>query len=417
MNHNYPKIVVIGGIETGKSSTILTLWQDNITDYSLNDNTSNFHVSEFIEGREVVDFDVCELPRIKYTSNDWINQKGVRENLESADLILFVLTCEDGQISSRREYLENIFNTITLKKNVVFLIAYGFADWILFPEEARNFMIPVNTNVELSSVTNILKKVSLVESEFANFKKYDSSFSVGSIIPYSTIIDWNFEELRHQIWNGLILSINNQILDETIPTVVLAGKTGCGKTSTINALWNKELATNGVASCTKFPTVMRISDFYNGANIEFNLVDLPGIAESVEADSIYREFYYNFIDKASLLICLTQADVRAYKQDQIFYSDLIANNILRKNQNIIVGINQADLLLKSPDNPDGVNLKKMNADEKQILQDKIDDMYDNIFSLIFKDFEHVTKDSVAIYSVFQDWKLDEFKAKLYNLIF
>ena len=268
----------------------------------------------------------------------------------------------------------------------------------------------------MASVTTLLKKINLVYSEFSSFTKFDKTFSLSSITPYSNIIEWNIEELKYQIWNGIVLSINNSTFNDSIPTVVLSGKTGCGKTSTINALWNMNLATNNVVSCTKFPAVMHIKDTYNGRDIEFNLVDLPGIAESLEANSIYKDFYYKYIDKASLLLCLTQADRRAYKQDQLFYTDLINNNVLRKNQNVILGINQADLLFKSKENLDGIDLHTIN-DNDDILVSKINDFYDNVFSNIFKEFDNVDKNSVAIYSVMQEWHLDYLKNKIYNLIF
>jgi predicted GTPase len=118
---------------------------------------------------------------------------------------------------------------------------------------------------------------------------------------------------------------------------------------------------------------MQITDKYNGKEIRFNLVDLPGIAESLEANSLYRDFYYQFINKASLLLCLTQADRRAYKQDQLFYTELIAKDILRKNQQIILGINQADLLFKDKEHLDGVDLATI-EDTDPIIVEKIKDL-------------------------------------------
>ena len=345
MKNNKPNVVIIGGIETGKTSTIQMLWEESVTSYNLENGIHEFGISEMLEGRDIVDFNVYELPRINYTSSEWINKEGVRECLESADVILYILTCDEVAISSRRTYIEQMFDQINLKKDVVFLIGFGMADWLLFPKSAQAFT-ETEQQPELSAVSVLLKTINLVHSEFSMFSKYDVTFNVASIIPYSNYLEWNLDELKHQIWNGLVLNINNQIFDDSIPTIVLSGKTGCGKTSTINALWDKNLATNRVASCTKFPAVMRITDKFNGKEIEFNLVDLPGIAESLEANSLYRDFYYQLINKASLLLCLTQADRRAYKQDQLFYTELISKDILRKNQKVVLGINQADLLFK-----------------------------------------------------------------------
>lgn len=416
MNDNNPKIVVIGGIETGKTSTIQQLWEDSVVGYECVNNIHQFNVSEMIEGRDIVDFDVVELPRVNYTSNNWINKEDVRMHIESADVILYILTCDDVAINSRKTYLEELLNNLQLKKGAVFLIGYGMADWVLYPECARNFVLPEKQEVAPSAVTEMLKKVNMVYTEFSSFDRFDATFGISSIVPYSNAVSWNITELKKQIWNGLVQSMNEILFDESIPTIVLSGKTGCGKTSTINALWNKDLATNRIASCTKYPAVMRIKDVYNGQTVEFNLVDLPGISESLEANSMYQGFYSRFINKASLVICLTQADRRAYKQDQLFYTNLMHNNILRKNQQVVLGINQADLLFKSSENLDGIDLHTI-ADDDAIIVDKVNDFYNNVFADIFHDFENVNKDSVVIYSVFQKWHLDNLKNKLYNLIF
>lgn len=410
-----PNIVIIGGIETGKTTTIQMLWEEFLTSYKCENGIHEFGISEMLEGREIVDYNVYELPRINYTSSEWINKAGVRDQLESADVILYLLTCDEVSITSRRTYIEKLLKQINLKKDVVFLIALGFADWILFPKNSHDFT-ELEQKPELTSVANLFRKINVVHSEFSSFTKYDATFSVSSIIPYSNYLEWNLNELKHQIWNGIVLSINNQLFNSSIPTIVLSGKTGCGKTSTINALWDKHLATNRVSSCTKFPAVMHINDVFDGKQVEFNLVDLPGIAESLEANSLYKGFYHHFINKASLLICLTQADRRAYKQDQLFYSELIENNILRKHQNIILGINQADLLFKDSEHLDGIDLSTI-KDSDPIIIDKINDLYENVFADVFADFDNVTKDSVAIYSVLQNWHLDYLKNKLYSLIF
>ena len=415
MESKKPNVVIIGGIETGKTTTIQMLWEDSVTSYGFENGIHEFGISEMLVGREVVDFNVYELPRINYTSSEWIQKEGVREHLESADVIIYLLTCDEVAINSRRAYLEQIFDQINLKKNVVFLIAFGMADWILFSKNSLN-LTELGEQPELTAVSNLLKTINIVNSEFTSFSKYDTTFSVASIIPYSNYLEWNLDELKRQIWNGIALNINQQIFDDSIPTIVLSGKTGCGKTSTINALWDKKLATSRVASCTVFPAVMHIKDSFNGKDVEFNLVDLPGIAESLEANSFYRNFYYQFINKASLLLCLTQADRRAYKQDQLFYSELIAKNILRKNQKIVLGINQADLLFKDNEHLDGVDLTTI-EDTDPILVGKVEDLYENVFADIFNDFENVTKDSVAVYSVLQNWHLDNLKNKLYSLIF
>lgn len=409
-----PKVVFIGGIESGKTTTIESLWENNISDYQLDHGSIKFKVSEMLEGRDVVNFDVIELPRINYTSFEWINKPNVTESLESADVIVFILSCDDALINLRKNYLETVFSSLKLKEEVVFIVGYGMADWILNPVASRNLEVSQSRHVGLKSVSNIIRKTNIVYSEFLSFKKYDSTFSIDSVIPYSNVLNWNIDILKYQIWNGLVIAMNNSAYDASLPTLVISGKTGCGKTSTINLLWNLDLAVGRVVSCTKFPAVMNIVDNYKGKQIRFNLVDLPGIAESMDANSVYRKFYYKYISKASLLICLSQADRRAYKQDQLFYTELIQNNILQPSQNVILGINQADLLFKDKEHPDGIDLHTIDGNNDLIKSKSTD--YFNCISSVFKDFDNINADSVVIYSVLQNWNMDNLKEKIYKLL-
>lgn len=95
--------------------------------------------------------------------------------------------------------------------------------------------------------------------------------------------------------------------------------------------------------------------------------------------------------------------------------DLIGNKILRNNQNIILGINQADLLFKSTENLDGIDLHTINEDDA-IIQEKIYDYYNGIFKYIFKDFPNVKMESVHIYSVAQQWNIEQLRTKIFKLL-
>ena len=87
MKQSKPNVTIIGGIETGKTSTIQILWEKNVVDYDCHDGILCFSIQELLEGRGFVDFDVYELPRINYTSNDWVTKTGVKECLESSDKV------------------------------------------------------------------------------------------------------------------------------------------------------------------------------------------------------------------------------------------------------------------------------------------------------------------------------------------
>lgn len=413
---NRPKVVFIGGIETGKTTTIQLLWEEEAVSLKEYDGFMEIGVHEMIPGREFIDFDVIEVPRIHYTSDNWYkNNSLVRNKLACADVIVITIPINDIAIMSHKQYIKELFSFVQLKPNSSIIIAASMSDKVLTPIVASKYQVAKTKKIGLTAVTNVLKRKDMFFSVFEDFKDYDKTFSPSSIVPISYPLMWNIENLKYQIWNGIVVSMNNYAYDPSLPTLVLAGKTGCGKTSTINALWNKKLAVDKAVSCTKFPAVMHIEDTYDGKTIKFNLVDLPGIAESLDANTIYKSFYYKYINHAKLLICLSQADRRAYKQDELFYLDLIGNKILRNNQNIILGINQADLLFKSTENLDGIDLHTINEDDA-IIQEKIYDYYNGIFKYIFKDFPNVKMESVHIYSVAQQWNIEQLRTKIFKLL-
>lgn len=414
-NRNIPKVVFIGGIEVGKTTTIQLLWEDEAFSQEFENDSMIVGVKEMIPGREIIEFEVTELPKITFSSKTWFEKnKYVIQCLENADVIVLTTPISDISIMMHAQYLDCLFKFVKCKDNMKFVIALTMADKVLTPVAAGKYEISKSKKIGLNAVREILAKKDLVYSVFEGFSKYDRTFSPSAIIPVSYPLMWNLDTLKYEIWNGIVVGLNEKVYDEKIPTIVFAGKTGCGKTSTINALYNKKLAVDRAVSCTKFPAIMHIEDMVGGKKIQFNLVDLPGIAESLDANIIYKSFYYKYIQKATVLICLTQADRRAYKQDELFYQDLINNGILRKRQKVILGINQADLLFKSKENPNGVDMNTISADN-YIIQEKVSDFF-CIMKNLFKDFPNITDKSVHIYSVAQKWNIDSLKSKIINYL-
>ena len=86
-------------------------------------------------------------------------------------------------------------------------------------------------------------------------------------------------------------------------------------------------------------------------------------------------------------------DFTAYAKSNEERYELIAKDILRKNQKIVLGINQADLLFKDNEHLDGVDLTTI-EDTDPILVGKVEDLYENVFADIFNDFENVIKTTV-----------------------
>ena len=150
-----------------------------------------------------------------------------------------------------------------------------------------------------------------------------SGAPISNVIPFSYIVDWQLQNLKNAIIEGVIKRHNELVFDKKCPTVVFIGKTGCGKSSTINTLCDTDLPVDGAVACTKFPIVINKEFLYGKCIKRINIIDLPGIAESLEANILYTDYYNKYIKAANVVVCLSQANTRAYKQDEDFYTELI----------------------------------------------------------------------------------------------
>ena len=282
-----------------------------------------------------------------------------------------------------------------LYNNQHIVVCLGKSDSLLYNEDQGY--------IDMNGISSLLKKQS---SLYLQLEKtiHKDVFDIESIVPVSIYMDWNLSSLKEKLWEGIISKMNDLVFDSQLPTVVIAGKRGCGKSSTLNELWNLNLPTNKAVACTKYPMVIHVEGTHANKEFKFNIVDLPGIAESLDADMQYTSFYEKYIDKASLLICLSQADTRAYTQDELFYRSLMNNGILTDRTRLILGVNQIDLLFKSVENLNGIDLNSITTDHP-LIQAKIEDFYGRVYSKIFNQIQCVSINDVCTFSAYKKWNL------------
>lgn len=165
-----------------------------------------------------------------------------------------------------------------------------------------------------------------------------------------------YEEMENDIYNANLeeteknkLLKNLFQLKEKRINIMITGATGCGKSSTINALFNSEVAKVGVGVD---PETMEIVKYELGNLI---LWDSPGLGDGKEADNRHAK---NIIKKLSevdsdgkALIDLVLVILDGSSRDLGTSYELINNVIIpnlgeEKDKRIIVAINQADVAMK-----------------------------------------------------------------------
>ncbi len=133
-------------------------------------------------------------------------------------------------------------------------------------------------------------------------------------------------------------SLLRGIIASQYPTVVLLGQTGAGKSSLFNALAGNYLsATSAVAACTRQP---KSHTLY--ADSPINLIDMPGLGESLIRDEEYQAMYAEQIKTARLIVWVVKADSRSLRIDAEAFATLVRPAIRNKNVRVVVVLSQAE---------------------------------------------------------------------------
>ncbi|HDX8808097.1 TPA: GTPase family protein [Klebsiella oxytoca] len=119
------------------------------------------------------------------------------------------------------------------------------------------------------------------------------------------------------------------------PVIGIMGKSGAGKSSLCNALFQGEVTSvSDVEACTRDVLRFRLR---NG-NHSLMIVDLPGVGESEQRDEEYTALYRRILPELDLVLWVIKADDRALSVDEHFYRKVI----LAYQYRVLFVVNQVD---------------------------------------------------------------------------
>ncbi|EMU6161325.1 GTPase family protein [Yersinia enterocolitica] len=139
--------------------------------------------------------------------------------------------------------------------------------------------------------------------------------------------------LPHPLRNHILERLRS--LTRYEPVIGIMGKTGAGKSSLCNALFQGEVTpVSDVEACTRDALRFRLQC----SNHSIMLVDLPGVGESEQRDSEYESLYRRILPELDLILWVIKADDRAFSIDERFYRCVMTNY----QQRVLFVVNQAD---------------------------------------------------------------------------
>lgn len=190
--------------------------------------------------------------------------------------------------------------------------------------------------------------------------------------------------------------------------VVFFGKTGVGKSSTINALFGITALIDHAIACTKAPSAFDVlMHRADGYSQPLRIIDMPGIGESLEADRQYTPYYQSILPIASMLVWITQADTRAYKRDEIFLRQF--SQLFISSTQFILALNKVDALGVDDDQQSFCFDKAApSAAQQRNIDEKIEDVYE-IFNGALGNAISITRENIIPYTCAYGWGLENLR--------
>lgn len=204
------------------------------------------------------------------------------------------------------------------------------------------------------------------------FKPDDNSKKNGQSV---SAIDDLPEEERERVLQMIKVEREKEL--NTAPKIAIIGKTGVGKSSTINSLFGTDLGVSHFESCTQVAEPITIT---NGKG-EIIFYDMPGLGEDLEKDEQHKELYKEILPQCDVVMWLLNIADREMSSQQQHIKEIMEYLEGR----LVICANKADILepaewhteANMPSQQQEENLNKRIADIRKKLCKYIPDLVED----------------------------------------
>lgn len=162
--------------------------------------------------------------------------------------------------------------------------------------------------------------------------------------------------LPHSIQTSFFNQLN--LLINYSPTIGLMGKTGAGKSSLINALFQSPLSpVSNISGCTRQAQYFSITM----SNHTLTFIDLPGVGESIERDKEYHQLYRNLLPELDLIIWVLKRKPATKAKGQVRFYRVAGQNSVTVPKGTIVQTERINGQIYSVVTTETVTIEKESA--------------------------------------------------------
>lgn len=182
----------------------------------------------------------------------------------------------------------------------------------------------------------------------------------------------------------------------------IVGRCGCGKSSTINSLFNATLTVSHVGTGTIEATTKEYALPQGGT---LSVVDMPGLGDSITKDKVFEAIYREILPNVDVVFYVIQADDRALGEDQRILRNIIIPALKGLERKIVIGLNKVDLI--GPGNwQDNLNLPS--PDQEKNIERRCND----IITKLHRDLPQISKNQIEFYSATRRYRLYDVLASI-----
>lgn len=187
------------------------------------------------------------------------------------------------------------------------------------------------------------------------------------------------------------------------PKIAVIGKSGVGKTTTINNLFNAEWKTSHSVAGTK---KAQLKDFELAGGGKLSIYDMPGLGEDIDADIEYEKIYRKVLPEADVVLWVVQANARDLAEDQRILREVVLDTMGDLKGKLVIGLNQVDKI--GPGEWDDKLNYPSEEQEKSIIR-RSNDIIEKI-STVTK----IKKENIQYYSAIKRYRLYELLTSMIN---